>query len=77
MTKSLKSRFARIQENRLLSIATMLDPGFKDKLFASNIIKTVKEMLEEEIWKIAYGEDNLSQEVRPKSPSPPTYVEAY
>ena len=50
----MKSRFAGIKENRLLSIATILDPRFKDKFFASNIIKmTVKEMLEEEIRKIA------------------------
>jgi len=26
---------------------------------------TVKEMVEEEIWKISFGEDNSSQKVRP------------
>ena len=31
LIKSLKSRFAGIEENRLLSIATMLDPRFMDK----------------------------------------------
>ena len=57
MIKSLSSRFARVEENRLLSTATILDPCFKDKFFASNIIKTtVKEMLEEEIQKIV-GDD--------------------
>ena len=75
LIKLLKSRFAGIEENRLLSIATMLDPRFKDKFFASNISKTtVKEMLEEEIEKIALGEDFLSQsrqEARPRTPSPP------
>jgi len=66
MIKSMKSRFAGIEENRLLSIATILDPRFKDKFFTSNIMKTtMKEMLEEEIRKIAPGEDNSSQEVRP------------
>ena len=52
----------------------MLDLRFMDKLFASNIIKTtVKEMLEEEIQKIAPAENNSPsrQEVRPRSPSPP------
>ena len=58
MIKSLKTRFAGAEENRLLSIATMLDPHFKDKFFASNIIKTtVKEMLEEEMHKIAPAEN--------------------
>ena len=75
LMKSLKSKFAGIEENRLLSIAIMLDPRFKDKFFASNISKTtVKEMLEEEIQKIAPGEDFLSQsrqEARPSTPSPP------
>ena len=80
LIKSLKSRFAGIEENRLLSIATMLDPRFKDKFFASNISKTtVKGMLEEEIQKIAPGEDFLSQsrqEGRPRTPSPPTQKRA-
>ena len=78
MIKSLKSRFAGIEENRLLSIATILDPRFKDKFFASNIIKmTVKEMLEEEIRKIVPSKDDTSQsrqessEVRSRSPTPP------
>ena len=78
MIKSLKSRFAGIEENRLLSIATILDPCFKDKFFASNIIKmTVKEMLEEEIRKIVPSKDDTSQsrqessEVRSRSPTPP------
>ena len=33
MTTSLKSRFAGIEENQLLAIATVLDPRFKDKYF--------------------------------------------
>jgi len=50
----------------------MLDPRFKDNFFASNIIKTtMKEILEEEIRKIAPGEDNSSHEVRQRPPSPP------
>ena len=76
MIKSLKSRFAGVEENRLLSIATILDPRFKDKFFASNIIKTsVKEMLDEEMQKIV-DEDNsiVSREQsvssRSSTPSP-------
>lgn len=57
MIKSLKLRFAGVEKK--LSIATILDPRFKDKFFASSIIKvTVKEMLNEEIQKIAPGEDD-------------------
>ena len=53
MTTSLKSRFAGIEENQLLAIATVLDPRFKDKFFGSSIIRaTVQEMLEEELLKI-------------------------
>ena len=77
MIKSLKSRFAGIEENRLLSIAIIFDSCFKDKFFASTIIKmTVKEMLEEEIRKIVPSEDDASQsrqessEVRSRSPTP-------
>ena len=48
MMKSLKPRFAGVEENTLLLIATLLDPRFKDGFFGSNITKTtVKEMLEE------------------------------
>ena len=53
MTTSLKSRFAGIEENQLLAIATVLDPRFKDKFFGNSIIRaTVQEMLEEELLKI-------------------------
>ena len=70
MIKSLKSRFAGVEENRLLSIATILDPRFKDKFFASNIIKmTVKEMLEEEIQKVMADKDDDSSHSRQQLPS--------
>ena len=70
MIKSLKSRFAGVEENRLLSIATILDPRFKDKFFASNIIKmTVKEMLEEEIQKVMADKDDDLSHSRQQSPS--------
>ena len=69
MIKSLKSRFAGVEENRLLSVATILDPRFKDKFFASNIIKTtVKEMLNEEIQNIVAENDDLIHS-RQQSPS--------
>jgi len=76
MIKSLKSRFAGAEENRLLSIATILDPRFKDKFFASNIIKTsVKEMLNEEMQKIVDKDNSLvsgeqSVSSRSSTPSP-------
>ena len=70
MIKSLKTRFAGVEENRLLSIATIVDPRFKDKFFASNIIKTtVKEMLEEEIQMIVTDKDNDLSHSRQESPS--------
>ena len=31
MIKSLITRFARVEENKLLSIATIVNPRFKDK----------------------------------------------
>jgi len=68
MIKSLKNRFVG-----------MLDPHFKNKFFASNIIKTtVKEMLEGEMQKIAPSDDSSQsrQEVRPRSPSPPAQKRA-
>jgi len=57
----------------------MFDPRFKDKFFASNIIKTtVKKMLEEEIRKIAPSDDSSQsrQEVRPRSTSLPAQKRA-
>ena len=33
LLKSLKTRFAGIEENKQLAVATMLDPRFKDKFF--------------------------------------------
>ena len=50
---SLKLRFSGIEENRKLSVATYLDPRFKDKFFSNNVIKaTIKEMVLEEISKL-------------------------
>ena len=55
----MKSRFPGIGENRLLSIAIILGPHFKDMFFSSNIIRTtVKQMLEEEIQKTVPDKDN-------------------
>ena len=61
MTTSLKSRFAGLEENQLLAIATVLDPQFKDTFFGSSIISTtIQKMLEEELLKIeeVAGRDN-------------------
>ena len=50
MMQSLKSRFAGIEDNKLLCLATLLDPRFKDKFFVNNIIRaSAKDMLEEEL----------------------------
>ena len=50
MIKSLKSRFAGIEDNKLLCLATLLDPRFKDKFFVNNITRvSAKDMLEEEL----------------------------
>ena len=35
---SLKSRFSGIEENKELSLATILDPRFKDEFFSGNIV---------------------------------------
>jgi len=39
MIQSLKSRFAGIEDNQLLSVATLIDRRFKDQFFGSNIAK--------------------------------------
>ena len=43
MTTSLKSRFALIEENQLLAIATVFDLRFKDKFFGSSIIRATRD----------------------------------
>ena len=46
--KSLKSQSAGIEEKKELALATVLDPTFKDRFFAGNIVKaTVKENSDE------------------------------
>ena len=48
MIQSLKSRFAGIEGNGLLSVATLTDPRFEDCFFGSNIVKaSAKDMLQE------------------------------
>ena len=50
MAQSLKYRFAGIEDNKLLCLATLLDPRFKAKFFVNNIIRaSAKDMLEEEL----------------------------
>ena len=54
MVKSVKGRFAGIEYNYLLSVATIVDPRFKDRSFSSNISKsTAKEAVQEELRKIS------------------------
>ena len=52
MIRSLKSRFARIEDSILLSVATMVDPRFKDRFFSNTITKSIeKDALQEELRK--------------------------
>ena len=37
MTQSLKSRFAGIEDNKLLCLATLLDPRLKDKFLSTTL----------------------------------------
>jgi len=53
---SLKVHFNGIEEKKRLSLATFLDPRFKDKFFSNNIIKaTIKELLLEEMSTLDAG----------------------
>ena len=53
MVKSVKSRFSGIEDNSLLSVATIVDPRFKDRFFLSSISKNMaKEATEEEVRKV-------------------------
>jgi len=53
---SLRVRFTGIEEKKQLSLATFLDPRFKDKFFSNNIIKaTIKELLLEEMSTLDTG----------------------
>ena len=65
MVQSLKSRFAGIEDNKLLCLATLLDPRFKDKFFANNIVRaSAQDMLEEELQAdLAQMPDNISTSV--------------
>jgi len=53
MVKSVKGRFAGIEDNYLLSVATIVDPRFKDRFFSSNISKSIaKEAAQKELRKV-------------------------
>ena len=75
MVKSLKGRFAGIEDNYLFSAATIVDPRFKDRFFLSNISKSIaKEAVQEELRKISGASDSeadaSASESRTDSPSP-------
>ena len=74
MIQSLKSRFAGIEDNQLLSMATLTDPRFKDRFFGSNIAKaSAKDMLQEQLTKElgnTESADNLTTADRTNPPSP-------
>ena len=65
MIHSLNLRFAGIEDNQLLSVATLTDPRFKDRLFGSNIVKaSAKDMLQKELRKESPNEspvDNVDR----------------
>ena len=50
MIKSLKTRFAGIEENKLLSIVTIVNPRFKNKF---SVVISLKQQLEK-CWKKRY-----------------------
>jgi len=54
MMKSVKDRFTGIEDNYLLSVATIVDPRFKDRFFSSNISKSIaKEAAQKELRKVS------------------------
>ena len=71
---SLKLRFTRIEENKQLSLATFLDPRFKDKFFSRNIVKaTSKDILLKEMSKLdtgLQGNTEMDGPTRPKRVCP-------
>ena len=71
MIHSLNSRFAGIEDNHLLSVVTLTDPRFKNRFFASNIVKaSAKDMLQEELRKESPSENSVDNVDRTKAPSP-------
>ena len=72
MIHSLNLRFAGIEDNQLLSVATLTDPRFKDRFFGSNIVKaSAKDMLQEELRKESPpSESSVDGVDRTKAPSP-------
>ena len=70
LLKSLKSRFAGIEERKELCLATLLDPRFKDKFFSGNIIRvTVREMLVDEMSSsVVTTSENAAEEPGPSQP---------
>ena len=71
MIHSLNLRFAGIEDNQLLSLATLTDPRFKDRFFGSNIVKaSAKDMLQEELRKESPSESLVDNVDRTKAPSP-------
>ena len=69
LLKSLKSRFAGIEEREELCLATLLDPRFKDKFFSGNIIRaTVKEILVDKMSSLVTTSENAAEELGPSQP---------
>ena len=71
MIHSLNSRFAGIEDNQLLSVATLTDPRFKDRFFGSNIVKaSAKDMLQKELRKESPNESPVDNVDRIQVPPP-------
>ena len=68
MLTSLKRRYADIEDNDVLVLATLLDPCFQDKFFSGSAEKlSARELLKEKVTEITSHEES-AEEPSPKHP---------
>ena len=68
MLKSLKTRYAAVEENEYLAIATTLDPRFKDKFFCGPSERAAARLLLESKISPEAAESSTPKEPSPKRP---------